>query len=184
MPCFPGTETGDDLDFLGSRPGPAVRVFVVEGGDWIELSSGPIPVAEILAWVNQPGCGAIDLFCGTVRDHSEGRPGVERLEYEAYESEVVPRLRAIATEARRRWPDIGRMALWHRTGALEIGEVSVAVAVSTPHRSEAFEATRWCIDTLKQTAPIWKREHWEGGADWAADAHELRPIDQPSEVGR
>jgi molybdopterin synthase catalytic subunit len=156
----------------------------VEGGDWVELTDGPIPVDDVLAWVKMPGCGAIDVFCGTVRDHSEGRPGVERLEYEAYESEVVERLGAIATAARRRWPAIGRVALLHRTGVLEIGEISVVVAVSTPHRAEAFEATRWCIDTLKQSAPIWKREHWEGGADWAADAHELEEIDQPSEVGR
>lgn len=156
----------------------------MEGADWVELTDGPIPVDDVLAWVKMPGCGAIDVFCGTVRDHSEGRAGVERLEYEAYESEVVERLGAIATAARRRWPAIGRVALLHRTGVLEIGEISVVVAVSTPHRAEAFEATRWCIDTLKQTAPIWKREHWEGGADWAADAHELQEIDQPSEVGR
>lgn len=156
----------------------------MEGADWVELTDGPIPVDDVLAWVKMPGCGAIDVFCGTVRDHSEGRAGVERLEYEAYESEVVERLGAIATAARRRWPAIGRVALLHRTGVLEIGEISVVVAVSTPHRAEAFEATRWCIDTLKQSAPIWKREHWEGGADWAADAHELQEIDQPSEVGR
>ena len=157
---------------------------MVDRGDWIELATGPIRVDEVLAWVNQPDCGAIDAFFGTVRDHSEGRPGVERLEYEAYESEVVARLEAIAAEARRRWPEIGRVALLHRTGPLEVGEVSVMVAVSTPHRAEAFEATRWCIDTLKETVPIWKREHWAGGAGWATDAHELREIGEAHEVAR
>jgi molybdopterin synthase catalytic subunit len=156
----------------------------VERDDWIELTAGPISLAEVTAWVNRPDCGAIDVFCGTVRDHSEGRPGVERLEYEAYESEVVHRLDAIAAEARRRWPEIGRVALLHRTGLLEVGEVSVMVAVSTPHRAEAFEAARWCIDTLKETVPIWKREHWSDGADWATDAHELREIGETHEVAR
>jgi molybdopterin synthase catalytic subunit len=154
----------------------------VERTDWIELTTAPIPIADVLAWVNRPDCGAVNVFLGTVRDHSEGRPGVERLEYEAYEAEVVPRLEEIAAEARRRWPGIGRVALLHRIGELAIGEASVLVAVSTPHRAESFVAARWCIDTLKETAPIWKREHWSGGADWAADAHELREVDETTEA--
>lgn len=114
-----------------------------------------------------PGCGAVVTFAGTVRDHAEGRRGVVRLDYEAYEEQVGPRLAGIATEARRRWPAIGRVALLHRVGRLDVTEVSVVVAVSTPHRLEAFEAARWCIDTLKATVPIWKQETWEGGTDWA-----------------
>jgi len=151
-------------------------VWAVETRDWIELSDRPIRVGDVVSWVAQPGCGAIDLFCGTVRDHSDGRPGVRVLEYEAYGAAVAPRLAEIAAEARRRWPAIGRLAMLHRTGSLEVGEVSVVVAVSTGHRAEAFEATHWCIDTLKATVPIWKREIWQDGEDWGLCAHELTDV--------
>jgi molybdopterin synthase catalytic subunit len=156
----------------------------VAGEEWIELSREPIAVPEVLAWVIQPGCGAVDLFCGTVRDHSEGRPGVEVLEYEAYETVVVPRFTEIAHEARRRWPEIGRLAIMHRVGRLAVGEISVVVAVSTPHRATAFNAIRWCIDTLKATVPIWKREVWDDGADWGLDAHELTDVADAGSAGR
>jgi molybdopterin synthase catalytic subunit len=79
-------------------------------------------------------------------------------------------LAAIAADARRRWPGLGRVALLHRVGRLELGEVSVAVVVSAPHRGEAFEAARFAIDTLKETVPIWKRESWSGGSDWGTRA--------------
>ena len=156
----------------------------MERGEWIELSKDPLAVGEVLAWVVQPGCGALDVFCGTVRDHSEGRPGVMGLEYEAYEAMVVPRFTEIALEARRRWPEIGRLALLHRIGRLEVGEISVVIAVSTPHRAQAFEATRWCIDTLKGTVPIWKREVWQDGSDWGLDAHELTDVSDAGSMGR
>jgi molybdopterin synthase catalytic subunit len=103
-----------------------------------------------------------------VRDSSPGRPGVFRLTYEAYEEEVEPRLAAIAADARTRWPDIVRLVLLHRTGDLAVGESSVVVVASSPHRDTAFEAARYCIDTLKATVPIWKREAWAGGDDWSA----------------
>jgi molybdopterin synthase catalytic subunit len=129
-----------------------------------------------VAWAERPQCGAVVLFTGTVRDHAEGRSGVTSLEYEAYEEEVSVRLAAIAAEARRRWPMLGRVALLHRVGSLEVGDTSVLVVVSTPHRAEAFDAARFCIDTLKTTVPLWKRETWEGGTDWAATSHPLREV--------
>ncbi|MEA3186121.1 MAG: hypothetical protein QOJ74_2598, partial [Ilumatobacteraceae bacterium] len=86
--------------------------------------------------------------------------------YEAYESQVVPRFEAIETELRQRWPETGRLAVMHRTGTLELGESSVVVVVSAPHRAEAFEAARFAIDALKLSAPIWKHEVWQDGADW------------------
>jgi molybdopterin synthase catalytic subunit len=98
--------------------------------------------------------------------------GVTKLVYEAYAEQVEPRLTAIVEEARRRWP-VGRMALLHRVGELELGESSVIVVVSSAHRGEAFEAARFGIDTLKATVPIWKRETWDGGEDWALCAHEV-----------
>jgi molybdopterin synthase catalytic subunit len=86
--------------------------------------------------------------------------GVRGMTYEAYEEEATNRFAEIAGEARRRWPDLERVALLHRVGDLALSDTSVAVVVSAPHRAEAFEAARFCIDTLKETAPIWKREHW------------------------
>jgi molybdopterin synthase catalytic subunit len=136
------------------------------GGDWVAVSHHPLPVDLATAWAGRPGCGGIVTFCGTVRDHSEGRPGVTSLEYEAYLEQVVPRLNDVAAAARARWPDIGRLVLLHRVGLLLVGEVSVVVVASTPHRSEAFAAAQFCIDTLKHTVPIWKHETWLGGSDW------------------
>ena len=133
-------------------------------------------MADVASWAVLPGCGAVVVFAGTVRDHAEGRGGVTTLDYEAYEEQVGPRMLAIAGEARSRWPAIGRVALLHRVGLVRLTEVSVIVAVSTPHRGEAFEAARWCIDTVKATVPIWKRESWEGGTDWAAGATAIAEV--------
>ena len=148
----------------------------VHGDDWIGLTAGALPVADVAAWVVLPQCGAFVLFAGTVRDHAEGRTGVTSLEYEAYAEQAEARMAAIAEEARRQWPDIGRLALLHRTGMLALEDVSVVVAVSTPHRGESFEAGRWCIDTLKTTVPIWKRETWKDGADWATGARSIEEV--------
>ncbi len=141
------------------------------GADWIAVSDKGLPVDAVWRWANLPGCGGIVTFCGTVRDHSAGREGVTLLEYEAYEEHVVPRLAEVAGAARRRWPEIGRLVLLHRVGRLEVGEVAVVVAASTPHRAEAFAAAQFCIDTLKQTVPIWKHETWAGGSDWSVCEH-------------
>ena len=126
-------------------------------------------------WAEHPSCGAVVLFTGTVRDHADGRPGVSKLEYEAYEEQVVPRLAAIAAEARGRAPEVRRLVLLHRVGRLAVGEASVVVVASAPHRGEAFDAARFAIDTLKATVPIWKRETWADGDDWALAA---QPIDE------
>jgi molybdopterin synthase catalytic subunit len=134
-------------------------------------------VDQALQWATLPGCGGIVSFCGTVRDHSDGRPGVTHLEYEAYVEQVVPRLRDVAEAARARWPEIGRLVLLHRVGRLEVGEVSVVVVASTPHRGEAFAAAQFCIDTLKHSVPIWKHETWAGGADWSVCADQMADLD-------
>jgi molybdopterin synthase catalytic subunit len=89
------------------------------------------------------------------------------LEYEAYAEHVERLLAEVAAAAGTRWPGLGRVALLHRSGSLSVGETSVLVVVSAPHRAEAFEAARFCIDTIKETVPIWKREHWSEGADWS-----------------
>ncbi len=104
------------------------------------------------------------LFLGVVRDNARGRR-VEYLTYEAYVTLARREMEKIANAVRERWA-ITRVAIVHRTGRLSVGEVSVAIAVSAPHRGAAFEAGRYAIDTLKQTVPIWKKEVWEGGEAW------------------
>jgi molybdopterin synthase catalytic subunit len=149
---------------------------VPDGDDWVALTSAVIGLDEAARWVARPDCGAVVTFAGNVRDHAEGRPGVSALEYEAYAEAVVPRLARLVTEARARWGGIGRIVCWHRVGPLGVGDTAVVVAVSAGHRGEAFEAARWCIDTIKETMPIWKREKWDGGEDWGTDAHGIAEV--------
>jgi molybdopterin synthase catalytic subunit len=143
---------------------------------WLALSDAPLPVGAAYEWAVAPECGAVVLFSGTVRDYAaddagEMRSGVTSLTYEAYDAQVVPRLQDIVDEMRRRWPSVGRVVLWHRTGELAVGESSVVVVVSAGHRPAAFDAARYGIDAVKATAPIWKREAWSGGDDWGTGAH-------------
>ena len=152
------------------------------GDDWTLLTDAPLPVLEAYAWAVLPGCGGTVLFSGTVRDHAEGRSGVTHLEYEAYAEQVGPKLVAICAEARTLWPDLGRLALLHRIGRIELAQESVIVVASAPHRPEAFEAARFCIDTLKETVPIWKREAWDGGEDWGLQAKDVRPLTTPADA--
>ena len=137
---------------------------------WVGLSAGPLPVDAATSWVVLPSCGAVVTFVGTARDHAGDRTGVETLTYEAYEEHAVPKLEAVADEVRTKWPDVGRIALLHRTGVLALGDAAVVVAVSTPHRGEAFDAARHAIDAVKATVPIWKKETWAGGEDWGRTA--------------
>lgn len=129
-----------------------------------------------MSWATIPSAGAVVCFAGVVRDHADGRAGVRAMTYEAYEEPAVRAMQAIAAEIRRRWLDVGRVALWHRVGELGLCESSVVVVVSSPHRDVAFEAARYAIDTLKQSVPIWKQEHWSGGSDWAVEQHPIRPV--------
>jgi len=149
--------------------------------DWVALTSDPLKEAEASAWAVVPSCGGVVTFAGTVRDHAvdhggDRRDGVTALEYEAYEGPALERLASVAAEARRRWPGVGRIALLHRVGRLELCDTAVVVVVSAPHRDEAFDAARWAIDTLKATVPIWKREEWSGGAAWGTGAQPVADL--------
>jgi molybdopterin synthase catalytic subunit len=137
---------------------------------WLGLWREPLPVTEAHAWAVTPACGAVVTFAGTVRDHAPGRDGVTGLEYEAYDEAVESQLQVIADEVRVRWPSVGRIAMLHRVGRLAVTETAVVVVVSAAHRDAAFEAARYCIDTLKASAPIWKKETWADGSDWGTDA--------------
>jgi molybdopterin synthase catalytic subunit len=149
-----------------------------EGSTWTGLSKVSLPVLAASQWVVSPRCGAVVVFTGTARDHSVGRQDVTRLEYEAYESQVVPRLDEIAERARQQWPDLGRIVMLHRIGEVPLTEAAVVVAVSSPHRAEAFEAARFGIDTLKATVPIWKREDWSEGSSWGREAQHIVEVDE------
>ena len=142
----------------------------------IQLTSDKLEVGATYDWAVSPRCGAVVVFSGTVRDHADGRDDVTALHYEAYETEAVAKLSIIAAEMRSKWPQLGRIALIHRVGTLGLGESSVLVVVSAPHRPEAFAAARFGIDALKATVPIWKREKWAGGDDWGTAAHDLIDI--------
>lgn len=146
----------------------------VDGDNWFGLTDQVLPIGVAYEWAVRPQCGAVVLFSGTIRDHADGRDGVEHLTYEAYDEQVVPRFESIGAELRTRWPDVGRVALLHRTGQMTIGESSVVAVVSSPHRPVAFEAARFAIDALKESAPIWKHEVWADGADWGTGSHEVR----------
>jgi len=141
------------------------------GDRWLACVDGLLDPGVASAWVVQPRCGAVVTFAGTTRDHAGDRTGVHLLEYEAYTEHVVPVLAFAATELCRRWPDVGRVVLWHRTGALQVTDVAVVVAVSSPHRAAAFDAARWAIDQIKASAPIWKRDHHDRGVDWGRCDH-------------
>ena|ERR1700722_19110939 len=131
----------------------------------IRLTTEAIDYAALTESVCRPHCGGVVLFLGTVRDLTDGRITVA-LEYEAYSAMAEKKLAEIEQETRRRWP-VGEMALVHRLGRLGVGDVSVAAAVSCPHRAEAFEACRFAIDRLKELVPLWKKENWAGGsAEW------------------
>jgi molybdopterin synthase catalytic subunit len=143
--------------------------------DWLGISDVALPVEAASRWVARPDCGAVVVFTGLVRDHAEGRRGVTGLEYEAYVEQAVPRIAAVVAEARGRWA-LGRVACLHRVGALTVGEPAVVVAVSSAHRGEAFDAARYVIDTVKATAPIWKREAWADGQDWGTGAQPVAEV--------
>jgi len=131
------------------------------------LTGSPIDPGAVAAAVPEAADGAVVLFVGVVRDNARGKR-VVRLEYEAYGSMAETEMQQIFEEMRSRF-GVERARVEHRTGTCAVGEPSVAIAVAAPHRAAAFDACRYCIDTLKQTVPIWKREVYADGAEWIGD---------------
>ena len=132
------------------------------------ITIAPLDQQAIVHALDTTGVGAVTVFLGLVRDNNKGRR-VLRLEYEAYEPLARRGLDLIVTEARERWPDV-RLAIHHRIGRMEIGEASVAIAAASPHRAEAFAASRYAIERIKQIVPIWKHEYFDGGDVWIEGA--------------
>jgi len=129
--------------------------------DYISIIDQPIDYTAITERVRSNECGAVVLFMGTVREMTAGRQTVA-LDYEAYPEMAHQTLQQLITEARTQWP-VHAVAIEHRVGHLALGEISVAIAVSSPHRKQAFEAGRFLIDRLKEIVPIWKKENWSDG---------------------
>lgn len=132
------------------------------------VTADPLDVNAVSSIVSSPDCGAITTFVGLVRDENGGRR-VLWLEYEAYAPLAVKAFARIDEEAGGRWPSIG-LAIHHRIGRVDIGEPGVVIAAASPHRAEAFAACRYAIERIKQIAPIWKHEHFEGGEVWIEGA--------------
>jgi molybdopterin synthase catalytic subunit len=149
---------GDEVAFLPPVSG---------GSGCCTLSEHPLDVAETIARVSGPGMGGLVTFIGAVRDNARGRE-IRHLEYESYPEMAEREMQKIADAAAERWPGT-RVAIAHRAGHLEIGDLAVVIAAAAPHRAEAFEACRFAIDTLKQTVPIWKKEVATDGEYWVDD---------------
>jgi molybdopterin converting factor subunit 1 len=162
---------GDEVALIPPVSGGSAKLF--------EIVQRPISLDEVAARVAAPANGAITLFAGTVRGVTGGPPGrpaeviTDYLEYEAFAEMAEPVLEGIAGEAMARWPAIRAVSIVHRTGRLEIGDVSIAIAVAAGHRQDTFDACHYIIDRVKQVAPIWKREVGPDGASWVGESREV-----------
>ncbi|WP_318506695.1 molybdenum cofactor biosynthesis protein MoaE [Bacillus sp. T3] len=140
------------------------------------ISKEPIDIQSIIDKVVQRDAGAITTFIGTVRELTKDKKTLYLI-YEAYEPMAVKKLAQIGTEISERWPG-SQVAITHRVGKLEITDVAVVIAVSTPHRADAYEANRYAIERIKEIVPIWKKEHWEDGQEWIGN--QLETVAYPS----
>ncbi len=127
----------------------------------------PIKPENVSAKVESRDAGAVTIFCGTVREWTKGRKTLY-LEYQAYESMAVKKLAEIGEQVQEKWP-AAKVAITHRVGRLEISDLAVVIAVSSPHRKAAYEANEFVIEQIKKIVPIWKKEHWEDGELWIGD---------------
>ncbi|MEM6450073.1 MAG: molybdenum cofactor biosynthesis protein MoaE [Cyanobacteria bacterium P01_D01_bin.105] len=153
---MPTSQNGTPISSYGER---------IQGNqtqDDFAIAFAPLSLDRVYQRADDGANGAIVLFSGMVRNQTDGQ-SVIALEYQAYEPMALEVFKQIAAQIRLKWPDITHVVIHHRTGKLTIGEISVLVAIGSPHRSEAFAACQFAIDTLKHNAPIWKKEHWENG---------------------
>lgn len=168
-PAHPLAE-GDEFVIIPPVSGGAL-------GRLFRVSPDPIDPREAEGAVADPGSGAVVTFTGNVRDNARGE-SVSSLDYEAYAPAAEKMLERIADEIAERW-GLRRVAIIHRVGSLQVGEASVVIAISSPHRDAAFDACRYAIERLKEIVPIWKKEHYAGGASWIGSE-----ADYQREIGR
>ena len=156
---------------LGNRPKSVSMVSAslpTQQRNAFKITFAPLALDEIYRLADDSQNGAVVVMSGTVRDNTNGQ-AVESLEYQAYEPMAIKVFQDIAAQIQAKWPVVQRIAIYHRIGRLRVGDISVLVAVGSPHRAEAFAACQYGIDTLKHTAPIWKKEHWlDGSSTWVS----------------
>jgi molybdopterin synthase catalytic subunit len=141
-------------------------VTITQETNDLRLTYEPLDVSEVYQLADTSANGAVVLMSGMVRDKTAGR-AVDYLDYQAYDAMAMQVFQQIAQDIRRMYVDVSRVVIHHRLGKLSVGEISVAIAIGSPHRAEAFDACRYAIDTLKQNAPIWKKEYWlDGNSTW------------------
>ncbi|OZC78828.1 hypothetical protein CH251_03610 [Rhodococcus sp. 06-462-5] len=149
----------------------------------VAVTADALAVEPIIDWATIPRCGAVVTFTGVVREYSKDSTGlradgVVAIDYQSYESVARARLFEIAEAAQQRWPDIGRIALLHRTGSVAVGEASVLVCVSAGHRVDAFLAAQFCIDIVKASVPVWKLEQRETAQSWVETGVQIESVEQ------
>ncbi|WP_110928273.1 molybdenum cofactor biosynthesis protein MoaE [Bacillus massiliglaciei] len=141
-----------------------------------EITDKPILIQDVIDKVVSRNAGAVTTFIGTVREMTKDKKTLF-LKYEAYVPMAVKKLEQIGQEINKRWPD-AQTAITHRVGKLGISDIAVVIAVSTPHRNDAYEANRFAIERIKEIVPIWKKEHWEDGEEWVGN--QLETVSYPS----
>ncbi|GAK13011.1 molybdenum cofactor biosynthesis protein MoaE [Geomicrobium sp. JCM 19039] len=137
-----------------------------------QLTKEPIDIQPLIDEVSHRNAGAVLTFLGTVRELTNGKRTVQ-LEYHAYESMAQKMLQRIGDEVQEKWPHVN-IAITHRLGVLHISEVAVAIAVSSPHRKDAYDANAFAMERIKEMVPIWKKEHWDDGTSWIGDQQEKK----------
>lgn len=144
-----------------------------DDNEWVAVSAAALRPEDLVAWVTRPDCGAVVTFSGVARTTSTVDHEIVELDYETDIALAESRIRAVTRSARERWPAVRAIAVHHRIGTVSISEPAVVVTVSSPHRQEAFEAAQFCIDAVKRTVPMWKREVWLGGSSWSEEAQAI-----------
>ena len=144
--------------------------------DWVAVSAERLNPDELADWVTRPDCGAIVTFFGTTRTTSTLEHEIIELEYDTDIDLAESRIRRVIAAARERWPQVRAIAIHHRVGTVAVREPAVVVAVSSPHRGEAFAAAQFCIDAVKRTVPMWKREVWQNGSAWSQEAQDILDV--------
>ena len=144
------------------------QAIATDPRDQFLITFAPLSLDEVYRQADDHRNGAVVVMSGTVRSQTDGKP-VVALEYQAYEPMALAIFQRIAQKIRHTWPEVNHVVIHHRTGRLVLGEISVLVAIGCPHRTEAFAACKFAIDTLKHNAPIWKKEHWaDGSTEWVS----------------
>ena len=137
------------------------------------MTDAPLVPETLASWATRPSCGAVVTFSGTARNSSTNGHLIEALEYDTSVELAEYRIAQVVALARSRWPVLGAVVIHHRVGLVRLGEPAVVIVVSSPHRQAAYEASQFCIDTVKRCVPMWKREIWEGGSAWSEEAQDI-----------